>query len=307
MAIFRVEKNKGYTVMSNHHLRNKEISLKSKGLLSQMLSLPEDWDYTLSGLACINKESVDAIRTAVIELEKAGYVKREQKRNPQGGFAEIIYTIYEQPVLDSPILENPISDNPMSEEPISENPRQINKDKQNKEIQNTDVNNYPSNLISSLNPFSCESGNVDNADNEKDEMRKEKKKHKNQSKYEEWKKQIQTNIDYESLMMSYPYEKKLIDEIVEIMTETVMSNGGYIQIASSQYPHAMVKERFLGIDYSHIQYIIDCFKENAKVNKIKNIKQYMKALIFNAPSTIDSYFTAKVHHDMPWLGQNHND
>ena len=74
MAVFRVERNKGYTVMSNHHLRNKELSLKAKGLLSQMLSLPEDWDYTLAGLSYINRESIDAIRTAVWELEKAGYM-----------------------------------------------------------------------------------------------------------------------------------------------------------------------------------------------------------------------------------------
>ena len=65
MAVFRVERNKGYTVMSNHYLCNKELSLKAKGLLSQMLSLPEDWDYTLAGLSHINRESIDAIRTAV--------------------------------------------------------------------------------------------------------------------------------------------------------------------------------------------------------------------------------------------------
>ena len=75
MAVFRVERNTGYTVMSNHHLRNKELSLKAKGLLSQMLSLPEDWDYTLAGLSYINRESIDAIRTAVWELEKAGYMQ----------------------------------------------------------------------------------------------------------------------------------------------------------------------------------------------------------------------------------------
>ncbi len=153
MAIFRVEKNKGYTVMSNHHLRNKDISLKAKGLLSQMLSLPENWDYTLSGLAHINKESVDAIRTAVLELEEAGYIKCEQKRNPKGGFAEIDYTIYEQPVLDCPILENPISDKPITEKPISENPRQINIDKQITDTEIKDINNYPSNLISSLDSY----------------------------------------------------------------------------------------------------------------------------------------------------------
>ena len=79
MAVFRVEKNRGYTVMSNHHLRNKALSLKAKGLLSQMLSLPEDWDYTLKGLSLINRESIDAIRTAVWELEKAGYIRRSSR------------------------------------------------------------------------------------------------------------------------------------------------------------------------------------------------------------------------------------
>ena len=97
MAVFRVERNKGYTVMSNHHLRNKELTLKAKGLLSQMLSLPEDWDYTLAGLSQINRESIDAIRTAIWELEKAGYIKRQQGRDAKGKMTAIEYTIYEQP------------------------------------------------------------------------------------------------------------------------------------------------------------------------------------------------------------------
>ena len=109
MAVFRVEKNKGYTVMSNHHLRNKELSLKAKGLLSQMLSLPEDWDYTLAGLSLINRESIDAIRTAVWELEKAGYITRRQGRDEKGKMTAIEYTIYEQPqplALDCPDIVN---------------------------------------------------------------------------------------------------------------------------------------------------------------------------------------------------------
>ena len=77
MAVFRVERNSGYTVMSNHHLRNKELTLKAKGLLSQMLSLPEDWDYTFAGLSYINRESIDAIHIAVWELEKAGFAVHE--------------------------------------------------------------------------------------------------------------------------------------------------------------------------------------------------------------------------------------
>ena len=132
MAVFRVEKNKGYTVMSNHHLRNKELTLKAKGLLSQMLSLPENWDYTLAGLSHINKESIDAIRTAVLELEKTGYIERSQGRDEKGKMTAITYTIYEQP--QNPVLENPVLENPTTDNPTSENPMQLNKD-----IQKTDL------------------------------------------------------------------------------------------------------------------------------------------------------------------------
>ncbi|MCR0372117.1 helix-turn-helix domain-containing protein, partial [[Clostridium] innocuum] len=102
MAVFRVERTQGYTVMSNYHLRDKSLSLKAKGLLSQMLSLPEDWDYTLSGLAVINRESKDAIRSAVNELEKAGYIKRRQTTDAGGKFSANEYVIYERPVTEEP-------------------------------------------------------------------------------------------------------------------------------------------------------------------------------------------------------------
>ena len=97
MAVFRVERNKGYTVMSNHHLRNKELSLKAKGLLSQMLSLPEDWDYTLKGLSLINREKIDAIREAIKELERAGYIVRSRERDEKGRLRGADYVIFEQP------------------------------------------------------------------------------------------------------------------------------------------------------------------------------------------------------------------
>ena len=97
MAVFRIDKTRDYTVMSNHHLRNTSLSLKAKGLLSLMLSLPEEWDYTLKGLAHINKEGVDAVRTAVIELENEGYIVRKQTRNGNGQMGASEYIIYESP------------------------------------------------------------------------------------------------------------------------------------------------------------------------------------------------------------------
>lgn len=121
MSVFRVEKHKGYTVMSNHHLRNRALSLKAKGLLSQMLSLPEDWDYTLKGLAQINRESIDAIREAVRELEQAGYVTRSRERDAHGCLRGTIYTIYEQPQTQ-PELEKPAQATPTLVQPTQEKP-----------------------------------------------------------------------------------------------------------------------------------------------------------------------------------------
>ena len=103
MSVFRIERNKNYTVMSNYHLRDTTISLKSKGLLSMMLSLPDEWNYTTRGLAKICKEGVDAIGGALRELEKAGYIVRRVVRNERGRICDMEYTIYEQPHPRQPV------------------------------------------------------------------------------------------------------------------------------------------------------------------------------------------------------------
>ena len=156
MAVFRVEKTNDYTVMANHHLRNHALSLKAKGLLSQMLSLPEDWDYTLSGLAEINRESKDAIRAAVQELEQAGYIQRRQTQDKGGKFAGNEYVIREIPCppdADSqeeppeasgePLLENPTTEKPSTEKPSPENPTQLNKDISSKDIKEKNKKEKP--------------------------------------------------------------------------------------------------------------------------------------------------------------------
>ena len=126
MAVFRVEKTKDFTIMSNYHLRDKNLSLKAKGLLSQMLSLPEEWDYTLAGLAHINKESKDAIRTTILELEKAGYITRHQTTTEGGRFGSNEYVIRERPLPHEPLTENPTTVDPQTAAPLTENPTQLN-------------------------------------------------------------------------------------------------------------------------------------------------------------------------------------
>ena len=163
MAVFRVERNKGYTVMSNHHLRNKELSLKAKGLLSQMLSLPEDWDYTLKGLSLINREKIDAIREAIKELERAGYIVRSRERDEKGRLRGADYVIFEQPqppTPDLPTLDNPTLDNPTLDNPTQENPTQLNKDIQRTDLPKkekiiTDEQSTHSIPILSPNPSPC--------------------------------------------------------------------------------------------------------------------------------------------------------
>lgn len=127
MAIFKIEKNKNFTVMSNHHLRNKELSLKAKGLLSYMLSLPEDWDYSLAGLCAICKENKTAIRSTLKELQLNKYLIIEKVRGKKGYF-EYEYLIYEEPQTKE---KEPDIENPYVDKPNTENITQINNNKQN--------------------------------------------------------------------------------------------------------------------------------------------------------------------------------
>ena len=306
MAVFRVERNKGYTVMSNHHLRNKELTLKAKGLLSQMLSLPEDWDYTLAGLSQINRESIDAIRTAVWELEKAGYIKRRQGRDEKGKMTAIEYTIYEQPQppedtppgLDKPILENPTPGNPILEnptpgKPTTENPMQLNKDIQKTDLPKkekiiTDPQSTDSIPILSPNPSPCREAATP--------PERKRKETDAQTAFEIYREIIKDNISYDILMQDMKFDGDRLNEIVDLMLETVCTRRKTIRVAGDDYPAELVKAKFMKLDGDHIRFVLDCMRENT--TKIRNIKQYLKAALFNAPSTIGNYYTSLVSHDM---------
>ncbi len=301
MAVFRVERNRGYTVMSNHHLRNRGLTLKAKGLLSQMLSLPDNWDYTLAGLSHINREKIDAIREAVRELEKAGYIVRSRERDEKGRLRGADYIIYEQPqppvsdlsTLENPTLENPTLDNPTLENPTLENPTQLNKDisrtdLSKKEKSNTDISNTHSIPILSpyLSPFTEDAAEPERKGTEA----------KTQSAIEIYRDIIKENIEYDILIQDPHMDKDRLDEIVDLILETVCTARKTLRIAGDDYPAELVKSKFLKLTSSHIEFVLDCMRENT--TKIRNIKQYLRAVLFNAPSTIDSYYTALVAHDM---------
>ena len=263
--------------MSNHHLRNKELSLKAKGLLSQMLSLPEDWDYTLAGLSYINREKIDAIREAVRELERAGYIQRSRERDEKGRLRGTDYIIYEQPpnldlpTLENPTLGNPTLENPTQEKPTLENPMQLNN------------HSIP---ILSPNPSPLREETAE----------PERKGTEAADAYSVYEEIIKDNIEYEHFIKHTNIDRERLDEIVSLILETVCTKRKTIRIAGDDYPAELVKAKFMKLNSSHIEFVFDCMKENT--TKIRNIKQYLKAVLFNAPNTIDSYYTALVNHDM---------
>ena len=284
MSVFRVEKTKGYTVMSNHHLRNHALSLKAKGLLSQMLSLPEDWDYTLQGLAQINKESIDAIREAVRELERAGYIKRSRERDERGCLRGTVYTIYEQPhaepTPEEPTQEKPTLEKPMLDLPTLENPTQLNtkrtkkRKRQRKDLSITDSIPFPS-------------GSPETPAQKRTEAKET---------FESYRELILENIDYDVLASDPRVDQEQLDEIVDLVQETVCSTRSRIRVAGNDYPAEVVRSKLLKLNSEHIRFVMDCLKQNT--TRIRNIRQYLLTALFNAPSTMSSYYTALVAHDM---------
>ena len=287
MPVFRVEKNKGYTVMSNYHLRDKTLSLKAKGLLSQILSLPEDWDYTLSGLCHINRESKDAIRSAVNELERAGYIERHQTTDASGKFSSNEYIIHESPISLPPSLDKPLSENPTTGKPTSENPTQLNKDRVTKDQKITDASSTHS--IPSLSPPPAGAVAASPPERKRTEA-------VTQSAVEIYREIIKENIEYDHLLHHSKIDPEELDGILELLVETVCTARKTIRVAGDDYPAELVKAKRLKLNSGHIEFVMDCMRQNT--TKIRNIKKYLLAVLFNAPSTMGSYYTALVAHDM---------
>ena len=305
MAVFRIEKTRDYTVMSNHHLRDKSLSLKAKGLLSLMLSLPEEWDYTTKGLARICKDGVDSICAGVRELEEHGYVIRQRVRNPNGQLGAIEYTILEQPrppepkieytILEqprppepgkpereNPVLDNPEQASPVLEEPEQGNPAQLNTNRSSKEKSKKD----PSSTEGSNPVLSSPKAPRGSDGKGRDRMRER----------ESYRELILENIEYDILTQNHPYDRDRLDELVELMVDTVCSRRETIRIAGDDYPAEVVKSRFLKLDSSHIEYVLDRMRDNTTY--VRNIKKYLLAALYNAPATIGNYYTSLVSHDM---------
>ena len=268
MAVFRIEKTRDYTVMSNHHLRDQSLSLKAKGLLSMMLSLPEEWNYTTRGLASICKEGTDSIGSALKELERTGYIVRNRLRDSKGKILDVEYVIYEtphpaaEPDTAAPDTACPHPENPDMDIPCLEKPSQLNIDRESNHPSKKDsVNTDRPNPILSNPPTPAR------ARMGRDGM----------DVRETYREIILENIDYDILADDPQIDREQLDEIVEIILDTVCTSRKTIRIASDDFPAEVVKSRFLKLNSSHIQYIMACMKENT--TRIRNIKKYLLAAL----------------------------
>ena len=292
MAVFRIERTRDYTVMSNHHLRNKALSLKSKGLLSMMLSLPDDWNYTTRGLAKICKEGVDAIGNALRELETAGYIVRHQLRDRQGRISDTEYVIYEQPQprqpetpqpdTDVPDTASPDTENPYLDKPDTEKPAELNIEKSNTQKSKTD----PSSTDSI--PFRGTAAASPPERKGRDAMSMEE--------MQNYRELILENIEYDHLRRQFATYREDLDEIVELIVETVCARRKTTRIAGADFPHEVVRSRFLKLDSGHIEFVMECMHKNT--TEVRNMKQYLLTVLFNAPTTMNNHYTAQVNHDM---------
>ena len=286
MPVFRVEKSRDFTVMSNHHLRNRNMSLRAKGLLSLMLSLPEDWDYTLKGLASISMEGVDAIRTVVRELEALGYLERRRKRNEKGQLKDAEYIIHERPIenmnqkqepqqaiFTQPTPHEPISENPMLDKPVSDGTTQLNTNISNTKELNTDVSKYPS---------------INNGQNNKFNSKRW------MERYNENKSLVKDSIDYEYLCLYH--DKGIVKNIVNIMAEVLTVDRKVYTIEGEVYPGVLVQERFREVDYRTIDAFLLNFERHT--SKIHNMKSYLITSLFNTPSTSAAQLNNTVAYDM---------
>lgn len=330
MAVIRISKTKGFTVMSNYHLRDQNLSLKAKGLLSMMLSLPDEWHYSIRGLTAICKEGVSSISATIRELEDCGYVRRHQPI-VDGKFQEIEYIIYENPQSKSsdkgvsadsedsdgtdqeasdphngtayadnahtekPCTENPYTGNPNTETPDAQKSHAYKRTKQTRtERTNTEENNNPS-----INHTAPPAKKMDGMDGMDSELMKKLGAIRLSGDFEHYRQIVKENIEFDYLC--YDHDRETLEGIVEIMVEVLCSNAPYTRIGSQDFPTDVVKSRLMKLNSQHIQYVLTAFSMNT--TKIHNLKAYLLTTLYNAYSTMNPFYDNWVRSDFPELAQ----
>ncbi len=327
-TVFRVEKNKNYTTISNHHLQDKNLSLKSKGLLTLILSLPPDWDMTLKGLVSLSGDGVDSVRSGIQELEKNGYLRRSRSRNTLGQLLCTEYTIYEQAVKDEAIPEvNTFEENlntlytenaqvgksnvdkssQIGKSDVAETPKknaEKNSDNQigfpnvgkpyiGKTDTIKDLNNKGTDNINNYPNQSTYDSKLYKApkDNSIDEMEKAQKLYDERKAYEETVKQ---NISYD-ILPAQEISRDFLDLCVQVMVDAITSTKPYIKIKGQDIPQQAVKSVLLKLDENNIAYVDMCISSSKTA--IKNMQSYVLTALYCSQYGSDTYYEQLVKHD----------
>lgn len=313
-TVFRVEKNKNYTTISNHHLQDRNLSLKAKGLLTLILSLPPDWDMTLKGLVSLSGDGVDSVRSGIQELEKAGYLRRSRSRNNLGQLLCTEYTIYEHAVTENVASETEIDDNlniiyseesHIGKSDVDKNTTEkiensqigfsnigkpyIGKSNTIKYLNNKDtnnINNYP--YQSTYSSKLCR----EPKENSIDEMEKAQTLYEERKAYEEI---IKQNIAYDLLSEQKEISRDFLDLCIQVMVDAVTSNKPYIKIKGQDIPKEAVKSVLLKLDDENISYVDMCLSESKTA--IKNMQSYILTALYCSQHGGDTYFNQLVKHD----------
>lgn len=267
---FRIEKKSNFTVVSNDILMNNFMSMKATCLLMKMLGKPDNWDYTINGMKTFCVEGRDAIRSALKELEKFGYLERRKVRDSRGRYTDIEYIIYEEPISRSPCSAYPESENPSLDDPPSENPpeinKEINKKRNNQELTQASIDSVPSGALR---------GSEDEA---------------------MWREIVSENLESDIVREESGCDPGIVDDIVELMVETVCSTRRYIRVGKEDKPAAAVKSRLLKLERRHLEYVLWCMGKNT--TEVRNIRAYLLTALYNSYFSESSGMAAQVQHDL---------
>ena len=298
MAVYRVERTQGYTVMSNYHLKDTALSLKAKGLLSMFLSFPDDWNYSTRGLASICKEGVEAIGNTIKELEKAGYILRRQLRGANGRITDTEYVIYERPQApEPPAPEDTGPDTPPDTgAPDTDLPDTGNPDMVQPDMAAPDMGNRPElNIKKSKTKKSITQRSRTHSFPPSAPPKAPAAPVEGMKEILEKRAEIEDQIEYD--LIANQCNREQLNEFVEIMLEVALSRTPTMKIGrDAEYPTAFVQQRFEQITSAHIEKVLDGISENT--TRVRNTRAYLLAALFNAPSTMDNHYTMLVNHDM---------
>ena len=290
MAVYRVERTRDYTVMSNHHLKDTALSLKAKGLLSMFLSFPDDWNYSTRGLAAICKEGVEAIGNTIKELEKAGYIVRRQLRGANGRITDTEYIIYEQP--QEPERTGPDMDGPDTTPPDTASPDTEKPDMAGPDMEAPDTENRAQ---LNINQSITQKSNTQRSNTHSFPPSAPPAPVEGMKEIFERRADIQAQIEYDLIVT--PSNRAQLDEFVEIMLEVALARTPTMKIGrDAEYPTAFVQQRFDQLTSTHIEKVMDGIRENT--TRVRNARAYLLAALFNAPSTTDNHYTMQVNHDL---------